>query len=117
MNYYLTFILLLLTSCAGYKRVIMSGKGISMTREHIETDEKLLIVKRFNTKSCVVPFNRKIRFMTDLVNNAQKHYKADFITDFKISSEMVHLFKTCYHLEGTASRAIKITSGANIIKP
>ena len=117
MNYLFFLILFLVTSCAGNKRTIMSGKGISMTREHLENDEKLKDLKRFNTKSCVVPFNRKIRYMSDLVERAQKFYKADFIKDFKISSEMVNLFKICYYLEGTPSRAIKISSAPNVVTP
>lgn len=79
-----------------------------MTKTHVELDETLKDVKKVRASFCTEPFKKSPRLTTDLVVQAQKTYKLDFIRNFKITQEKVNLFKTCYHLTGIGSRVEKI---------
>lgn len=100
------FLFLFLTSCAGYQ-TILQGNGVSMTKVHLEPDEDLQDLKPVKAKFCAVTFGGGPRYSTDIIIHVQKKYKADFIRKFKLSEELVHPFKYCYHLSGIPSRIVK----------
>lgn len=101
------YLCIFLISFQAHAGVILSGYGISMTRSHLKAGERLKDLKKFKTKYCVGFFSNKPAGAADhLVLFVQRKLNADFIRDFTLSEDIIHPFKTCYTLEGIASRAI-----------
>jgi hypothetical protein len=102
------YLCIFLISLQAHAGTILSGYGISMTRSHMKTDERLIDLKKFKTSFCIGFFSNRTAGAADhLVLFVQRKLKADFIRDFTLSEEIKHPFKTCYTLEGIASRVIK----------
>lgn len=91
-----------------YAKVLLEGRGISMTKTHLLPGEKLKNIKKFRTTVCVGPFEKMGVGAADyLVSFVQQKLKADFIRNFILTEEVKHPFKACYTLEGTASRIVQ----------
>lgn len=104
----LVLLFILIISFEARADIILSGYGISMTRETLENDEVLKNVKKFKLKKCYEFYKKVPGIADDIVLFAQTKLNADFIRNFTIRNEGSSLFKTCYSLEGIASRAVKV---------
>lgn len=89
-------------------KLILEGRGVSMTRTHLESDEVLKDIRKVNAKFCLgnVSSYAGVGAVDLVVYRAQKAYKADFIREFRVT-EIMENAKTCYVLVGVASKAVK----------